>query len=418
MRCWSILLSLGLLGCGGETQTQSSGSGGTNSGGGGVSSGATGGTGGSGASACTVVAAEELPAPAGPDATLTGPAIAATDSGFAIGYRDQSGTTLRAVLLYVSDAGVTGEPQHFDLSGCTSQVPTDGVGMAFASGQGLYASSLPNCGSGAGAVFIPFNALGEPGQAAGPRNAAFTDLTVAQSSSLANSAAPGEYELLYRVVTVSGPVVERVVLKGPDFDSIPIVHPFGESDLAWGMMATSSEVRAFLGPRPGLLELQVGPMQSVAVDSKGTLELPIADRNALTAWKSLVAVAQAAPSGPMLHVARLSGSTLEKLTEGTVGNGSYQGIDLALASTRLYVVGGLSGGVHLYGIPLQNEVPDLQTTWPRTDLTGADQPTLAGFDGRLVAARAARGKVLVTWLSAEKISGGPSGGWALLACNP
>lgn len=379
-----------------------------------------------GACSLVVEAAGKLPSPPAPTARLTGPAIAATDNGFVLGYRDQDGATLRVLVMYLNDAGTLSQPAVFDLGGCASKEPTDGVGIAYEGGYGLFATSLPDCGAGAGAMFVPFDAQGVVTNATGPRNATFLELTMAPQGGVAPAATNNEFELLYRVSTngAPNPVIERVVMQGPGFKNIPIVHPFGEDDRPFGMVATSPKVRAFLvaepsgsdGSAPGTKVL-VGDRMSDTISIKGEFDLPLAAWATMTAWNNHVAAAVPASTGLTLSVADLSGSTVAVSATGLVGTGSTQGGALATLRNHLFLAQGYSGGIKIYRLPGAETKVSI-TPADAVELPAAVGPVnLGAFSGQQIAMAAARNKVAVVWLNKPKLAMGDlTGGWALLRC--
>jgi len=377
------------------------------------------------ASGCSLVVekAGKLPDPVAATATLTGPAVAATDNGFVMGYRDQDGATLRAVMMFVNDAGQAGTPSVFDLGGCASQTPTDGVGMAYEAGQGLMATSLPDCGSGAGAVFVPFDGAGIVGNASGPRNATFLDLAVAPQGVLAPAATNNEFEFLYHVETASSKVIERVVLQGPSFKSIPIVHPFGDVDLPFGMVATSPKVRAFLAPdstaSPAGTKVLVGDRQSDTLPdfTNSTFDLPLANWATITAWSNHVAAGVPAATGLTLKIADYNSGSVAVSANGLVGSEAFTGGALAVLRNHLFVAQGSYGGIKVF------RLDGAETKVSITPSAAAELPAALGavnlgqFDGTHLAMAAARDSVMLVWLSKPKLADGDlTGGWALLRC--
>jgi hypothetical protein len=378
------------------------------------------------ASGCSLMveSAGALPDPIAPTAVLTGPGIAATDNGFVIGYRDQDGATLRAVMMYVNDSGQAGQPSVFDLGGCASQTPTDGVGVAYEGGAGLMATSLPDCGSGAGAVFVPFDGAGVVGNASGPRNATFLDLKVAPQGVLAPAAASNEFEFLYHVETSSSMVIERVVLQGPSFKSIPIVHPFGDVDLPFGMVATSPKVRAFLAPdstaaTPGTKVL-VGDRQSDTLPdfTSTTFDLPLANWATITAWSNHVAAGVPASTGLTLKIADYSTGSVAVNANGLVGSEAFAGGALAVLRNHLFVAQGTYGGIKVF------RLDGAETKVSITPSDSVEMPAAVGavnlgqFDGTHIAMAAARDTVALVWLNKPTLAAGDlTGGWALLRCS-
>lgn len=364
----------------------------------------------------------KLPPPISATATLSGPAITATDDGFVIGYRDQDGGSLRGVLSFLKDNGELAAPQVFDLGGCANKNPTDGVGIAFSNGFGMMTTSLPDCGKGAGAVFIPFTSKGAVEQASGPRNGAFEELKMAQGSPIAPAAADGEWELIYRVKTTgaTASVVERVVLAGPGFKTVvPIARPFGDEDIAFAQVATSPQVRAFLAPVPSLSKtvVSVGPRTSDTLDEKGTFQMPQAQWAAITAWNTRVAAGVPAGAGMTIQPAEFINNTVNPKASFVVGEGSVLGGAMTVLRDHLLIAQGRSGGITVHSLSGANgsisAKPAVSADFP----VSLGPNNLTTFDGSHIAIAAARDRVAVTWVSRSALASGDStGGWALLRC--
>lgn len=442
-RDWCLFLPLALAACGGESDSGggsggAGGSGGTaalggaagSGGSGGIagSGGVTGGTGGVGGSAgstglcsLSVIASGKLPDPVAPNANLTGPSIVATDDLFVIGYREQSGDQLNTKLLSLTDTGSVGAPDTYDLGGCASVVPKDGTGIAFAAGQGMFVTSLPDCGKGAGAVFIPFDSKGVLSQASGPRNPSFTELTVAQSGSVAPAAATGEYEFVYRVVTSSPPVVERVVLAGPAFKSgLQIAHPFGDGLVDFGMVATSVPgMRALAGAVPGAgLELHVGPAGSDTLQEAGKFMSPPASSAALAAWKSRAATFIPAPTGVLWKVYEVTGpSSATEVATGAIQMTQPASLAVAVLGDLFALATGEPKQITVRRNSGANGQPYAGPAGSAVLSGSVGAASLDAFDGTHVAIAAARNKVALVWLSKHALTpGDATGGWALLDC--
>lgn len=419
-------LSMLLASCGGKTDGPGAGSGGAGGAvgdGGGAPGGAGGALGGSGGgsiggaggsvSGCVVEASGELPAPPAGPGTLTGPGIVATDTGFVIGYRSQEGSSLRALVLSISDAGVAGNPSEFQLDGCTSEIPTDGVSLAYRSGLGMLAASTPNCGKGAGALFIPFDDQGMVGQASAPKNGAFEQLDTSLRA-VAPSKLAEEWELVYLVTTDGQPaVVERIVLQGAVFKTtVPIAQPFGDGPRPWASVATGSEVIALLSPNPaaGSVELLLGPLGASVLSVAAAPALPAADSGDLVAWDARVAAGVRTPSGLHVGVYELATGGINTVATGELPSPGALSSVLAVDGDRLYAAHGSPAFVQLDSIDGAKGTPSFGKI--SSAKLGAD------FDGTRFAIAAARGKVALVWLGKPKQSSkNVAGGWLIARCE-
>ena len=439
-----VLSGIACWACGGHTESDrgTPGGGGGTSGGGGMSgSGASAGTGASagkggsagGGGGCSLVVdkAGDLPPPISPTARVSGPAVAATDDGFVIGYRDQDGSDSRAVLAFLTDDGKLSPAQMYDLGGCASKEPADGVGIAYSEGYGMMTASLPDCGQGAGAVFIPFSSDGQAGQGAGPRNKTFKTLWLAQGSPIAAAATKGEWELVYRVQhapsgggTAPAPWVERVVLQGAAFKlSVPTAKPFGDVHVPYGMVATSPQVRAFLAPvqtEGGILTVvKVGTRDTDTPDEKGEFWLPQAAAWAtLTVWNSRIAAGIPGDAGMIIQPAELVNDTVKPKALIPVGVGAVAGGAMAVLRSYLLVAQGRSGGITVHRLDgADASLSGNAEVWMDLPVS-LGSTNLSAFDGSHIAIAAARKRVVVAWLSKSKlVNGNATGGWATLKCN-
>ncbi len=291
------------LACGGSTIAEDS----PGSGGAGTGGAASGGSGGVAPAPCDLkqVASGVLPASGTSPTSLTGPAVVATPNGFVLAYRRWDGSSLRLVMHTLSASGTLGSPKPFELIGCPLTGLEDGVSLAFSGNFGLATTSLPNCGSGAGAAFIPFDADAVAGDAVGPKNATFKSLSLWRSA-LAPASAPDEWEFFYRVESTDEPL-QRIVLEDSQFKNAPLATPFDKEDASFVGMASSPEVRAYAAAQPAgvVMKLAANTGDDVSIESE--LQLPAAQSFAITAWSTSVAVALPQPTGVYLASARRQG---------------------------------------------------------------------------------------------------------------
>lgn len=406
----SVAMTLAVSGCGGIVEA-----------GGGPPPNRTdgGGSGGSSASGCSLepLASGALP-PALSATGLSGPVAVATENGFVIGYREQDGIMLRAVIIPLSDTGTLGTPTELASTSCGAVTKADRVGMAYAANHGLFVSSVPNCGQGAGASFVPFDANAIASNPSAPQNSAFDELTLS-AAPVAASVTPGEYDFVYRVVVNGSSVVERIILQGAQFKlNVPIVHPFGEDDHAFAMIASSPSVRALAAPFQTGIQVHIGPNTGDDLSLPKFFPLPLADWAALHAWDDHVAalVPHATPVGGGGFV--LSSATLStEAVTATIGAADVRAAALATLGDHLFVLAGAPDGLHLYDVPGASTKPQLEQASPKDFQGSIGSAPIAGSDGAHVAMAAARGRVLVVWLSGADVTADqPTGGWALLAC--
>lgn len=395
--CLSVQV-VAVAGCGGETQQDSGGGAGA---------------GGAAQSACVIESSGTLPSLPASDVPIGGPGIVATDSSFVIGYRDRGGASLRARLFSLSDSGSLGAAQVFDL-GCAAGGPADSASLAYRDGVGMFTASLPECGTGAGAVFIPFDDQGTPSQASGPKNNSFLSL-VTSARAVSPGRTLGEWELVYAVsADGQSSTVERVVLEGATFKSSPpVAHPFGDGHRPWGSIASGREVVALLSPNPATqsLELLMGPLVTGPLNVAPAPPLPPGDSGDLVAWGARAAVG--VRSGPSVRVSvfRYSASGgLDSVGEGQLSAVGSVSSALAVDYDRLFVAHGGPGSIQLDRIDGADGVPDFGAV--------ASTKIPADFNGARMAIAAARGKVAMVWLGGAQVGAETStGGWAIMRCE-
>ncbi len=364
---------------------------------------------------CTlrVVASGALPAPVSDTASLSGPGVTATDTGFVIGYREQhpDTTAMQAVLQGVSDSGSASAPSKVALGNCTS-MPQDGVGIASQGGEGMMVVSLPECGlgAGAGAAFITFNPSGARTGDNALRNPDFIGLSLARGHSLA--AVPGtqrDYEFVYRAEEAAGVVLQGAALEGPGFKGGARTL-LGMQPVDFGQIAMTSAISGVLAQVTGAptMTLRVGPVSGVTAD----VELPAASWGALTAYAGRVAAMAPEGSGITYLLTDALGSDLGG---GQVSVNNVRGGDLVTLNDRLLMLTSTTGSltVHRFSGASSTLVAGEQAPF----LGSVGSMSLSGFDGELVGIAAARSRVAIAWLTRQRLQAGDdAGGWAVLEC--
>jgi len=374
--------------------------------------------GGGGPCSLAVVAAGELPAPITDDASLSGPAITATDTGFVVGYREQDPTTtqLQLVLQGISDSGTPSTPSKLPVATC-AVTPSDGIGMAFSGTQGVLVASLPDCasaGADAGASFAGFNSAGVGTGPNNQRNPLFMDLTLAPTHSLAAiSSAPGDFEFVYRVKTTNGVAAQTGTLEGPAFKSgVFTKNLFSAASVGFVAVERTDQVRGVLAQLSdrAVVVLEVGPPDDTAVK-----EFELADKpwGALTAYGDRVVAM--VPGGTGLSYI-VTDSTGADLGSGSTGSGSVRGGDVVSLGDRVVFLAGGSGKLALH--PFTGASSTLSAAAPVEYSGTLGSQSLSSFDGDMVAMDAARGQVAVAWVTRSRlVAGEPTGGWAILECK-
>jgi hypothetical protein len=376
-----------------------------------------------GATGCdlTVLNGGALPGLLAAGNQLTGPGIVGTGTGFVIGYREASSDgKLQTTLIPLTASGALGTAARTEVVGCAGKMPTDGVGMAFASGFGLIGVSLPDCGDakGAGASFTPFDASGSPEVFTSPRNPGFSDLTLARHGAIAAASQPNDWEFLYRAVGSGGSGVERALVRGNALLTNPAPAELFPG-ASFGTVVTSAQARAFVAGVPGeagtitTIQLSV-PSQGEPPTIIGELSLPGAEWAAATAWNNRVAAAVPATSGMSWMAAQISSGTVSTLVDGSVlGVGAIAGADIVAHLDNLLFALGQPGKITVNRLRGAQGVLSQTPSDPQT-LSGSQ---MAAFDGKQIAVAASGQRVAVVWLSKQQPSGSePTGGYAVLQC--
>jgi hypothetical protein len=396
------------LACGGATIAEdgSGGGGGSGAGGGGGGGAGTGGTAQVGPCSLALVASGELPASGATN--LSGPAVAAMANSFILGYRQWDGSSLRLVLRTLSVSGALGNQNPFELPSCASTVGDDGVSIAFSGQQGLATTSLPNCGNGAGAAFVPLDASGLSGEAKAPQNATFKALSLWRAS-LAPGQGANEFELFYRVETGDSPI-QRILMQGADFKSAPVVTPFDQEDASFVGEATWGPDRAYAAVRSASVVVKLGVASGDSVNIESELQLPFAKTFGITAWPDSVALSLPTPEGVLLASAHRSAGWKPAETWTIPNSADAQTTDIDNTGDHLLVLHTHPGSFSVCHVPGANG------TLATSPQNCVKQP--ASFDGKLAAMAALADRVAVVWLSAaEPAAGAPAGGWAVLECK-
>jgi hypothetical protein len=364
---------------------------------------------------CAIEGSGELSAGVDFGASLTGPGIAATESGFAIGYRSQVGNGLDLRFTWVSDAGVASSTQTFDVDGCGPAL-ADGVSVAYGQGAGLLTASLPNCGQGAGAVFVPFADHGVTEQAMGPKNSAFGELRTS-GRALAAAPAAGELDFVYGVSAPAPLLAQRVMLQGGLFKtSVPVEAPFDDAVVTDVLIAASDEVRALLAITGGAALFRVGPQAGNALDLGPTEPLGPATSGDIVAAGRRVATVVRSGKLAALRVSELMAGGAQTISEGPLPVTGTGATVLAAEGDRLFVAHGEPGKIVLQLISGLTGTPNVAGS-SSTSFGPSAHPSIEGFDGSRVAIVAARGKVALTWLRPTTATAGAAGGWLIARCQ-
>lgn len=420
--------------CGMATDGGAAGGAGGGGGGGGGMGGGSGGKAGSGGApsmGCKLelIKSGDLPPPIDVGATIAGPAVVATPTGFLIGYRDlNAGATMdRVNVVAVTSDGVAAQPSPFALTPCAATAVDPTVAMAINDDgtSGLLAASRPPCKNamvdggveGAGVTFVRFNGggqiqdgkplQGEPG---------FPAISLASSHALAHSFAPYDFRVTY-VQSGSALTFPLVgVLAAPGALFVPVFDPL----VGTSAISTASSADVLL--QAGSVTTDGGAQTAVRIEPKGVM--------AKTVFRDPAAAYAATAFGPRsLLVARDATGNLgwtifagdaTVVTSGTIPMGPYKGFDTAVVNDHLIFVAAQNLGFTLFGAKGATKMPAMT---PELSVTVKSDkvPNLASFDGTQIAVAASQGagRVLVAWASRSQLGAkDPTGGYAVFRCEP
>jgi len=346
--------------------------------------------------------------------TASAPAVAVTETGFLVAYReyDPDQGVARLTVAAVDEGGSLTVPTPTMLPGqCPAQDESDAVGLAYLGGAGLVVSARPPCGQGASAGLdaiqvdaggnaqkITFNPTADT---LGLSNAHATTLTGASSGWLAyldDSAAT--------VIALSGPLTQ----------GSPVAFG-GARPQSLAEVTATDQMLALLSGNGSTLELELGlpqPEGGAPFTMEGTW-------GAVAAEGSRAYVVSDGGSGaqPLLYSAfDLGGSkAAASATFAPPGQGAVAGGDVAFLGDRVMFAAEQPGALSIVVYDHASTSPTfLDSVLLSSDARVPAQDTVR--DGRLAIA-ASSSRVLVAWITATDLGpDDPVGGYALYACAP
>jgi len=400
----------------GQGASGGAGGGGGGGGGGGAPSGGSAGAGATPTGAgCTLEAHGDLSP--NPVALVSGPAVAATPSGFVIAWRESLPNAVALRLAVLSPAGELAPVTTQEIAACADSGAKTDVSLAFASDQGELATSVPGCGGDAGLFLAQVAA---DGSVVASAVTSAPDLVSAAVDRRA--VAPGkniaEWELTY---TAGSPVPQasRVVVQGDSIQPGVVEHPVGVATVPYVQVATHPTQRAYQAPSGSATKLWLdsnddgkgpsavydllpaSPSSDVAVWMSRAISV-VAEGDTIR-WLGATAVTPIA-LGTLPHAPGLLQATRRVHVAQRDGALFF----VATAESALYTA--YSGSAELFWL---NGVPDREGT-----LGPATLPALAGFSGlNSGMAVGSGGRLLVAWLPDAAPAGAALGGWVLLQCG-
>jgi uncharacterized protein YaiE (UPF0345 family) len=346
--------------------------------------------------------------------TASAPAVAVTETGFLVAYReyDPGPGIARLTVAAIDEGGALSVPTPTMLAGqCPAEDESDAVGLAYLGGAGVVVSARPSCGQGASAGLDAFQVdaggnvqkttFDPTADGLGLSNAHATTLTGASSGWLAylddGSAA---------VIGLSGLVTQGSPTR---FGGAP---PQLQAEVT-----ATDQMLALLSGDGSTLQLELGaspPDGGAPFTLKGTW-------GAVAAEGSRAYVVDDGGSGatPLSFSAfDLGGSAAAaSATFAPPGQGTVAGGDVAFHGDRVMFAAEQPGALSIVVYDHASTSPTFLTSV----LLSADARVPAQDsvrDGRL-AITASDSRVLVTWITATDLGpDDPVGGYALYACAP
>lgn len=392
-------------------------------------SGGSGGAGGGGGCDLALIAKGTLPAPIGLGATVGGPAIVATKSGFVVGYRNftSGGAMDQLVLMALGADGGANPPQKNDVAPCASPASAvdSGVGLAMnASGTlGLAAVSRPPCkemgsgGSGgaatvtkgAGLTFVSFNegavqqqSLFLQGQDGFP--------AIALASNHAIARVPNTVSDEFRVVYTQSKSAQAFNVKGVSASSSFAEAIPGLMGTTFATTSATNDVAAYAADGTG----DGGTQLAVKIQDK-TIFRDAAIQVAPWSYGERTLLASRNNAGEVAWV--VLGKDASVVGSATLPMNGYKSVDATVAADRLVFVLGQNLGFKILTIQGAAGTPASAIEQTAT-LTSTELPDLASFDGTQLAVASGNGRVAVAWASRNQLAqSDPTGGYAIFRCQ-
>ena len=391
-----------------------------------------------------LMGAGPLEDPLGDATLLTAPAVAATDTGFVIAYRetDAASGSQRLTVIPIDAGGGRQPSQSAPLPGaCPGLTAADATGLAFNGGTGLVALARPPCSTGAdgggsaGAVGIDLLGVDHAGTLKPYPFQAVSGAAVSLATSHALAATPSGFLL---ALTIDGQTFDAPIA-GKAFSQAP--SPFGNAaPQSAGWIAASQQGTALLALGTGATVPGEGGVPLDAGTGASTLRLNLApagaDLAALPAatelpasWGAVAMVGRTAlvasdstdPSNPVSWQTFTVGSSTTGaaggFTTASLGKVIYGDVTLHQDHAFFAVeVAAVTGTISLIALDKVTTKPVFLREVPFS--SDARIPVGDLRDG-LVSVAASDTRVAVVWGTARSLGTNDTvGGYAVFACTP
>lgn len=367
-----------------------------------------------------LIAAGKFDAPEETGTLFSGPAVVATPTGFVVMYREAtaSGTEPRGVRLKISDEGVA-TPTYIPLPACEEDITSDGIGAAWNQnfGAGLMAVSLPPCGTENPSPRLHVSNFDRDGKTLAEYTYDVPSrLLLSPVKSLAPS--PGTNNFLAAAMTGDAPFLYVFDGLSVQQDPAPQEIHKGNGTVTFTQIATADTTRTTLTDS----DLEGGKLIVTVADtgSGGTSTLSFTRTNvtSLFAWGDRAALIQ--PSSSLLAWHAFELGAKETVADGTLTGGPYTAMDVSQLHDYLLIAGAQAGSITVFRLDDANGEFASTSTFQTKLSSSFGGVSLQEFKGERVAIAAARGRVVVTWLTSTAPIAGTTtapGGFAVLGCD-
>jgi hypothetical protein len=359
----------------------------------------------------------ELPLAAG--SLFTGPAVVATPNGFVLMYRrvEPGGLGPVGIRLKLSDEGDANQVE-IDLPSCEDDIQADGIAAAWNSifNAGLMAVSVPPCGIDKPRLHV--SNFDRDGQTVAEYTYFDLPSRLVLSPVKAMAPAPGSEQFLLAAMLGPAPYL-YMFNNGLSVQSTPPPEEThkGNGTATFTQISSGSQIRSLLTDS----DLESGQLVvSVTDTGTGSSSTTFFDRTTVTSllsWAERTALVQPSASTLAWKVITKSGSTIK---EGSLTGGPYTSVDAAQLHDYLLVAGAQTGSVTVFRLDGANGTFSGESTFQTELSSSLGVPAMKDFKGERVAVAAARGRVVVAWLtSVEPVANTTTvpGGYAVLACD-
>lgn len=352
---------------------------------------------------------------------VSAPAVAVTERGFLVAYREYDGTQGMAQLtLATIDAGgaLSIPPPTMLVGQCPMQDESDGVGLAYVTGEGVVASARPSCsGQSSGIDLLAVDATGHSASNMfSPLPGSPPILSFAHALSL-SGVSSGWLSYL------SGGTANVLAVSGLQLQGSPTAFAVAPESIAQ-VSATGQAIALLTGGSGGgsdagtstpLLSLTIGGMPGDA----GAPTLFSGSWGALAAagTRAFVLSDSGMPAQPVAWHTLDQGGMLATGSFAPPSMGNVLGGDIALQGDRAAFAIEQTGAISLVVFDHASTAPTLLRS---VQLAGDPRiPTQATVRDGKVAVAASTNEVLVAWVTGTNLSPNEAvGGWALYACSP